>query len=419
MTHELVLLANRVDWSYLENEFSGLYSDTCQPGMPIRLMVGCLMLKRIHNIDDEILAEAWIRYPYLQYFCGEAHFQHKFPCDPSDFVHFRKRIGEQGIEKIFGYSVQIHGKGAMSKQSVSVTTVQGNNTSFPTDAKLAKKVIDKSNAIAQREGIEQRQTYKRLSKQLVRDTLNGKHPRGRKKAEKAKRKLRTLAGRQIRELVRKLSKESLEKYHEQMGLFRRAINQQTFDKDKLYSIHKPFTACFAKGKAHKPYEFGNKIGLVMNPKNLLILGIKAFEGNPHDNQTIEPLLEQMQKNLGCQPEEVVYDRGGSGKAKIGQTVISTPKPLMKADNSYQRRKKRKKFRRRAAIEPAIGHLKSQFRMEQNYLLGNSFPKINAMLAATGWNLKKLMEKPKNELKSFFQFPLQCLNDKIYQLILSW
>lgn len=145
--HELVLLADKIDWSYFEKVFASLYSNVGQKSMPIRLMVGSLMLKRIYNLGDETLSEAWTMNPYMQYFCGESRFQHKFPCDPSDFVHFRKRIGENGIEKIFVYSVELHGNKAKSKMLLSDTTVQENNTTFPTDAKLAKKIIDRYNRI--------------------------------------------------------------------------------------------------------------------------------------------------------------------------------------------------------------------------------------------------------------------------------
>ena len=184
LRHELVLLSDKIDWHYFEKEFSIYYSNTGQPAMPIRLMVGSLMLKRIYNLGDETLCEAWIRDPYMQYFCGMAHFEYKFPCDPSDFVHFRKRIGEKGIEKIFAYSVNLFGKQSQEKQVLSDTTVSENNTSFPTDAKLAKRIIDKCNAIAKKEKINQRQTYVRKSKQLVRDTFNRTHPKRRKKALK-------------------------------------------------------------------------------------------------------------------------------------------------------------------------------------------------------------------------------------------
>lgn len=397
VSHELVLLADKIDWKYFERSFSHYYSSTGQPPMPIRLMVGCLMLKRLYNYGDETLAAAWEMNPYMQYFCGEAHFQHHFPCDPSDFVHFRDRIGEAGVELIFAYSVNIHGKGVRSKMVLSDTTVQENNTTFPTDAKLAKRIIDKSHQIAQLEQVVQRQSYKRTSKNLLRDTFNSSHPKRKKKAQKAQKRLRTIAGRVVRELQNKLPQEVLPSYLDELAFYQSILDQEKNDKNKVYSLHKPFTACIAKGKAHKQYEFGNKIGLILNPKKLVILGIEAFEGNPHDSRTIEPLLNQVNRNLGYQPEEVIYDRGGRGIAKINGTTISTPKPLKKSATQYQKRITRKKFRRRAAIEPVIGHLKSDFRMAQNYLHGSTSPRVNAMLAATGWNLKKMMEKLKQEL----------------------
>ena len=402
LQHELVLLADKIDWSYFEKEFSTLYSHTGKPAMPIRLMIGSLMLKRIYNLGDETLAEAWKMNPYMQYFCGMAHFEYNFPCDPSDFVHFRNRLGEKGIEKIFAYSVKIHGKDAKEKQVLSDTTVAENNTTFPTDAKLAKKIIDKCNAIARKENIKQRQTYVRTSKQLVRDTYNRKHPKRRKKALKADRKLKTIAGRLLRELIRELPKNKLINYQDDFELYYKVLNQKRTDKNKIYSIHKPFTSCIAKGKAHKQYEFGSKVGLATTFRTLIITAIKSFEGNPHDSKTIEPLLDQMQENIDYNPEFILYDRGGKGQKQIRNTKILTPdyKPL-KRDTVYQKRVKRKNFRRRAAIEPVIGHLKTDFRMGQNYLHGKNSPQINAFLAATGWNLKKMMRKLKLELKKIF------------------
>lgn len=402
--HELVLLADRMAWDYFENEFLKYYSEVGRPSMPVRLMVGCLLLKRMYNLGDETLAEAWIRDPYMQYFCGMVHFEHKFPCDPSDFVHFRKRIGEEGIEKIFAYSVQMHGEKAREKQVLSDTTVQENNTTFPTDAKLAKRIIDKCNQLAENAAISQRQSYKRVSKQLMRDTFNPKHPKRAFKARKADKKLKTIAGRLIRELERELPPNQLALHQSELDFYKQILSQKRPDKNKIYSIHKPFTSCIAKGKAHKQYEFGNKIGLLTTSKTLIITAIKAFEGNPHDSKTIEPLLNQMAKNKLMIPQEVVYDRGGRGQKQIGPTMVSTPdnKPL-KRDTEYQRKKKRNKFRRRAAIEPVIGHLKSDFRMGQNYLHGANSPQINAFLAAAGWNFKKMMLQLKEDAISLAHF----------------
>ena len=144
-SHELVLLADKIDWQYFENEFKQYFCENNgSPSVPIRVMVGCLMLKQIYNLGDETLPTYWIRDAYFQYFCGMTFFEHKFPFAPSDFSHFRKRIGTDGFEKIFAYSVHLHGKDVVkqAKFVLSDTTVQENNTTFPTDAKLCKKVID-------------------------------------------------------------------------------------------------------------------------------------------------------------------------------------------------------------------------------------------------------------------------------------
>ena len=402
--HELVLLSEKIDWDYFEDEFSPLYSKTGNPSHPIRFMVGCLLLKHLYNLGDETLASAWIMNPYMQHFCGRVFFEHQFPCDPSNFVHFRKRIGEKGIEKIFSYSVRMHdAKTKTSNFVLSDTTVQENNTTFPTDAKLCKKVIDYCNKIAENEGIKQRQRYTKVSKQLVRNTYNGKHPKRAKLARKSQRQLKTIAMRLIRELERNFTAEQQEFYRESMELYTKAVTQKRNDTDKVYSLHKPFTRCIAKGKAHKQYEFGNKVGLVTtsNKGKKIILGIKAFLQTPYDGHTIEPLLEQMETGGQQLPKELVYERGGKGKTEIRGVKISIPGKPRKTDTAYQKHTKRKKFRTRAAIEPIIGHLKTDFRLAQNYFLGETGPQINAFLSATAWNMKKMMEILKEKI--FFYF----------------
>ena len=419
--HELVLLSEKIDWDYFEKEFSPLYSKTGNPSHPIRFMVGCLLLKHLYNLGDETLASAWIMNPYMQYFCGRVFFEHKFPCDPSNFVHFRKRIGEKGIEKIFAYSVRMHdAKTNTSNFVLSDTTVQENNTSFPTDAKLCKKVIDYCNKIAENEGIKQRQRYTKVSKQLVRNTYNGKHPKRAKLARKSQRQLKTIAMRLIRELERNFTAEQQEFYRESMELYTKAVTQKRNDTDKVYSLHKPFTRCIAKGKAHKQYEFGNKVGLVTtsNKGKKIILGIKAFLQTPYDGHTIEPLLEQMETGGQQLPKELVYDRGGKGKSEIKGVKISIPGVPRKTDTAYQKHTKRKKFRTRAAIEPIIGHLKTDFRLAQNYFLGETGPQINALLSATAWNMKKMMEILKEKIFFYFLnlirllFNRNILNEKL-------
>jgi IS5 family transposase len=405
--HELALLAKQIDWLYFDNEFKVYYSDKGAPSIPLRTMIGCLMLKHLYNLGDERLPEYWVRDVYFQYFCGSVFFEHKFPFAPSDFVHFRKRVGEDGIAKIFAYSVQLHGA-EVSKQAnfvLSDTTVQENNTTFPTDAKLCKKVIDKCNKIAKDTNIKQRQKFLKESKQLLKSTYNGQHPKRVKKAKKARKRLKTIANKMLRELEIKMTEKHKLFYHDDMELYKRVVNQQKNDKDKIYSIHKPFTKCISKGKAHKQYEFGNKVGLITGGQKgkKIILAIKSFVTNPFDGHTIEPLLEQMEANKIQQPKELAYDRAGKGKSEIKGVKIIIPSTPKKSDTQYQKQSKRKKCRHRAAIEPIIGHLKTDFRMQQNYLWGENGVQINALMAGAAWNLKKMMEKLKEEfLKFIFQ-----------------
>jgi IS5 family transposase len=356
-------------------------------------MVGCLLLKQLKNLGDETLAKEWVENPYMQYFCGMKCFERRFPFDPSDFVHFRKRIGEGGFETIFEYSVQMHGEEKTeAKWHLSDTTVQENNTTFPTDAKQCKKVIDGCNRIAKAEGVKLRRGYSRESKQLLRDSYKGKQRSRAKKAKKAKKRLKTIANAQIRDIKRKLDAKQQEKHAGRLELYDRVVNQETHDSDKIYSLHKPFTQCVCKGKAHKQYEFGNKVGIIVtgNEGKKIITAVKAFKDNPYDGHTVEPLLEQMERNGQELPKEILYDRGGKGNKEIKGVAILTPNNPKKTDGSYERQKKRKKFRSRAGIEAVIGHLKSDFRMAQNYLHGEAGIQINALMSCAAWNLKKMM-----------------------------
>jgi IS5 family transposase len=273
-------------------------------------------------------------------------------------------------------------------------------------------VIDKCSKIAEEAGIKQRHKFKQESKQLLRDTYNGQHPKRVKQAKKAKKRLKTIANKVLRELDVKMSEKQKIFYHNDMELYKCVVNQEKHDKDKIYSLHKPFTQCIAKGKAHKQYEFGNKVGLITGGQKgkKIILAIRAFVSNPFDGHTIDPLLNQMDTNKIQLPKELAYDRGGKGRTQINGVKIIIPSQKKKTDTSYQKQTKRKKCKARAAIEPIIGHLKTDFRMQQNYLWGENGIQINALMAGTAWNLKKLMEKLKEE---FLKFIFQLFFPKIF------
>jgi len=389
--HELVLLCNQIPWGKFDSQFRGSYGAKGQKGAPIRFVTACLILKQLYNLGDESFVKSWVENPYMQYFTGYSHFCHKFPHDPTIFVRFRQRIGEEGIRFLFKQSLEIQKERLTSKMVISDTTVQENNIQFPTDGRLRQKAINKLADLASKEGVKLRRTYTREVKKLMRDLQNGKHVKRRKQAGKASKRLLTILGALLRELHRKLSAEKLLKYQELLEICKQIHQQTKLSKNKIYSVHKPHTACIAKGKAHKQYEFGNKVGLIADPNNLLVLSVLAFKGNPYDGDTIAPLLNEMESHTGYLPNEVVYDRGGRGRKEIRGVTISTPGKPLKKDSSYEKRKKKGKFRRRAAIEPIIGHLKSDYRMEQNYLKSENGPTINALLSAMAWNMKKWME----------------------------
>lgn len=415
--HELYLLSEKVDWLYFEDEFSKLYSDKGRPAHPIRLMVSLLMLKSIYNLSDEKLVEEhWEMNSYFQYFSGFTQQQWGAPCAASDLVFFRYRIGEEGVEKIFQHTINLHGKDGHDPNVSIDTTAQEKNITYPTDAKLQKKIIDKCVKKAKEDGIKLRRTYTRTTKQLVRDAYNGNHPKRRKKSNAAKRKLKTIAGRLVRELERKLADDSFEM---ELEIFNKVLSQEKNSKNKIYSLHEPEVYCMSKGKAHKKYEFGCKGSIVLGQKTGIILGAMTFKTNVYDGHTLADVLDQVEQLTGKRPKTATVDRGYKGKQMVGATKINIPKPPLKRDTEYEKRKKRKHFRRRAAIEPIIGHLKQDHRVARNFLKGQLGDSINFMMAAAGFNLKKLMAKLKKEIswlffQTWFSF-FQKSNQPIFNL----
>ena len=406
--HRLCLLAEAIDWDGFEAGFAPLYSSVGCPAKPVRLMAGLLILKQVYNLADETVMEEWVSNPYFQYFCGETVFQWKFPCDPSDLVHFRHRIGEVGVEKILAQSISIHGEEVL-EEAVSIdTTVQEKNITFPTDTKLAVKIIKKCRKIAKAEGIELRQSYKFVVKKLLL-IANSKSPKMAKERRRAKRQIKTIAGRLARELRRKMSAEGVAKHGANISVFERVLAQKKDDRDKIYSLHALEVACIAKGKAHKKYEFGSKVSLSTTQKSNVIVAAVNFKGNPNDNKTLEKTLDQQERLTGVRAKNAFVDRGYKSR-EIGGTQVIAP-GNGKGKTKYEKSKLRKCFRRRAAIEPLIGHSKSDCGIDRNYLKGETGDRINAMLAATASNFKNWMRNALEHLIFVFNFIRQIWHIK--------
>ena len=205
LKHELVELAQRINWKSVERDFAPYYADMGRPAVPVRKMVGCMLLKQMFGLSDEAFVDRWVENVYWQYFCGETYFQFEKPFDPSEFVHFRKRLGTDGAEKLLKLSIRLFEKKEVEEKEVLIdTTVQEKNITFPTDAKLHKKIIENCWKIAEKEGIDLRQSYSRTLNQLMINQRFREHPKRRKKAMAAARKIKTIAGRLIRDVERSL-----------------------------------------------------------------------------------------------------------------------------------------------------------------------------------------------------------------------
>jgi IS5 family transposase len=401
--HPMYILANKVNWQLFEESFTPLYcSDNGRPAKPIRLMVGLLILKHLRNISDESVVEQWSENVYYQYFCGQKEFIPVEPCEASELVHFRHRIGESGIELILKESIRINGNDSHDSTASIDTTVQEKNITFPTDSKLHRRIIDKCRKIAEKENLPIRQSYTRTLKKLSYDQRFRNHPRNKWKARKADRKEKTIAGRLVRELERNLLPNS--RYESEIDLFKRILNQKKNDKNKIYSVHEPDVQCISKGKEHKKYEFGNKVSIIHTQKTGVIIGAMGFR-NPYDGHTVEPALEQSERLLGKRTiKTLIGDRGYKGKRQINDTTIEIPKPFSnKKQSQYQQNKLKKQFIRRAAIEPINGHLKTDHRLNRNFYKGIAGDNINVMLAAAAFNFKRMMNKWKSSF--WLQFKL--------------
>jgi len=387
--HPLYRLAEAIDWSRFEAELGPLYAEaTGRPGLPTRLMVGLHYLKYLFDESDESVVERWVENPYWQFFCGRTYFEHELPCHPTSLVKWRHRLGAAGVEKLLTETLSTAKREQALRDSeikrVNVdTTVQEKAIAFPTDARLYHKARRALVREARGAGINLRQTYVRLGRQAL--ARQGRYAQARqmKRARRETKRLRQYLGRVIRDIRRKCPRPApaLKSLLERSE---RVLRQQRRDSPKLYSVHAPEVECIAKGKAHKPYEFGCKVAVVTTSKSNWVVGISAVHENPYDGATLAPALKQVERTTAVRPEEAFVDRGFKGAAHHPTDVavyVSGRKRLTRTLKAL--------LRRRSAIEPVIGHLKQEHGLERNHLLGQEGDRINALLTGCGFNLRKL------------------------------
>jgi len=385
----LVQLTRKMDWAVFDEHFEPYFSDEGRPAIETRLMVSLHYLKYTYNLSDDETVARWVENPYWQYFSGRQHFEHKFPIDPSSMIRWRKRVGSDGAEKLLGQTIMTAIEQGYLKrtqcQRVSVdTTVQTKDIRFPTDARLYDRMREILVKTAQTENVDLRQSYARIGKQSLRRQQNYSHAKQLRRARKETRHLKTYLGRVVRDIQRKAPEPS-GKLQKQLLLAKRLLKQERDSKNKVYSVHEPHVECIAKGKVHQRYEFGNKVGFVVSAKGNWILGAKSFSGNPYDGHTLKESIEQTELLTQVPILQAVCDKGYRGHGVQGVNVSIVPRHKNKAKQTI-----RHWWKRRNAIEPIIGHSKSDHRLNCNQLSGELGDQLNAILSACGFNFKKLM-----------------------------
>jgi len=391
MAHPLVKLGERIEWSVFEEQLGRTYDpENGAPGINTRLMVALHYLKYQHNLSDEAVVARWVENPYWQHFSGRQYFEHELPIDPSSMTRWRKRLGEAGAETMLkatidaGVAMKVITPSQVRHVNVD-TTVQTKAIRYPTDSRLYDRARERLVAHARRRGLKIKQSYERVGKHLVMKASRYAHARQMKRAKACTRKLRTNLGRVIREVERQGVVPELGRI---LSVCKRIHVQRVDDKDKIYSVHEPEVTCIAKGKAGKKYEFGQKVSVAVSSKGGWLMGALCIPGNPYDGHTLQRQMEQVERlYIKKQGQKTIHvDLAYRGHDYEGENMVivdkrrrgETPKRIWRW------------MKRRAAVEPTIGHLKSEHRLERNQLRGSLGDSINAILSAAAMNFGKLL-----------------------------
>jgi len=427
LRHPLAVLAQRLPWAQIEATLApafahqprsgkvlterdlfgtslevagGAPSPAGRPRLPIRLMVALLYLKHAFNLSDEALVERWSQDVVWQYFSGQDYYTPKLPCDPTQLGRFRKAIGEAGVEELLkatiDTAVAIKAVRPTEFERIIVdTTVQEKAIAHPVDSRLLDVARLQLVRLAKRAGVALKQTYAKEGKTLRRKAGGYAHARQFKRLRRTLKRQRTILGIVMRDIRRKLEGATAvpaaltQQLQTMLTRAERIRTQKRKDKDKLYALHAPEVECISKGKARKPYEFGVKASVAVTHKSGLVVGARTFPGNPYDGHILRQQIEQttiLLEDIGVAPKQAVVDLGYRGVDEDNPGIEIIHRGKHKSLTALQRRW----LRRRQAIEPTIGHLKADHRMDRCWLQGELGDALHAVLCGTGYNLRWLM-----------------------------
>jgi transposase, IS5 family len=394
MRHELVKLAALIDWEFFEREWAGFFpSDKGRPATPSRLVAGLLYLQHAFRLSDDAVVARWVENPYYQHFTGETFFQHRPPIDPSSLTRWRNRIGEEGVEWLLTKTIEAgKASGAVEEKSlerVAVdTTVMEKAIAHPTDARLYERARSKLVTLARVAEVPLRQSYARLAPRLAAQAGRYAHAKQFKRMRKALRRLKGYVGRVRGDILAHLGSIPAgalrERLLEALALTGRLLQQGPKDRGKLYSLHAPEVDCISKGKARVRYEFGTKVSVATTLTEGFVVGMRALSGNPYDGHTLAEALEQVEILTDRRPTLAVVDRGYRGHG------VEATRVLMSGTRRGLTPMLAKLLRRRSAIEPEIGHMKTDGRLARCPLKGAAGDAIFAVLCACGHNIRKIL-----------------------------
>ena len=395
MSHPLVRLSKLMNWEQIECSFGAHFaSNRGRPALSPRLVAGLLYLQHANDASDEAVVATWLENPYWQYFCGETYLQTELPIDPSSLSRWRKRIGEEGVELLLVVTIEAaHTAGLIKKSSLDKiivdTTVMPKAIAHPTDSRLLEKSRQHLVRLAHQHHVELRQNYNRQAPRMAAQIGRYAHAKQFKRMRKALKALRIRVGRVHREVTRKIAQLPQHAQAQAKNLLQRVgriLTQKTRDKNKLYALHAPEVECISKGKARTPYEFGVKVTIATTLKEGLVLGMRSMPGNPYDGHTLHEAIEQVEILADNRPGMAIVDKGYRGVQVQGVQIL----------RSGQRRgitrTMKAMIKRRSAIEPTIGHMKTDGRLARNPLKGALGDALHAVLCGAGHNIRLMLKK---------------------------
>ncbi|MBN3765214.1 IS5 family transposase [Burkholderia sp. Ac-20365] len=407
LKHPLVRLAELINWERLGMLMSESFvSSKGRPASSPRLIAGLLYLQHAFDLSDEEVVWQWVENPYWQVFTGETYLQTEPPIDPSSLTRWRKRLGEAGVEELLAETIEAARRAGVIKASsvkrvIVDTTVMPKAIAHPTDSRLLERCREHLVKAAARNGLKLRQNYNREAPRLGLQIGRYAHAKQYKRMRKALRTLRSRVGRVMRDVERQVTQVAESgrvALQELIDRTKRILSQKPKDKSKLYALHAPEVECLAKGKARTPYEFGVKMSITTTHKEGLVVGMRSMPGNPYDGHTLAEALEQAAILSDVTPEVAVVDRGYKGVAIDGVTIYH---PGLRRGIT---RGLRAMIKRRSAIEPAIGHMKTDGKLDRNWLKGARGDAMQAVLCGAGHNLRMILRK----LKLFYALVLIAL-----------